>query len=168
MWNFYCVSPDDCPDERDSVTSDSGYSDCSSTDSNLRQYQPPGISGLTKIPESVFVVCAHFLQDNFRRPESVYAEVKTCEFCEQCGMLKYATWNNKHYYWQVMRPYPIYRIPPGAVFNECQHFSTDSPCPRESCICPHGKQEEMMWTLERDGRKYICYILKSLFVFFYG
>ena len=113
-----------------------------------------GPSGARKIPEGVLVVCDHFLQDNRRRP----AENKTCKLCENRGMLKYAAWNNNRYYWQVMRPYPVYGVPPNVVLDVCRHFSWDRPCPKEPCTFPHGEQETNMWTLERKGRKYInCY-----------
>ncbi|XP_078348623.1 3'-5' exoribonuclease HELZ2-like isoform X2 [Oculina patagonica] len=145
------VSPDDSPDEDESQTSDSGFSECSSIDRYLGEDQPAGVSGLSKIPHGVFVVCDHFLQDNRRKPESVHAGVKTCKFCEQRGRLKYATWNNERYHWQEMRPYPVQKIPPGAALAVCRHFSTDRPCLKEPCTFPHGKQETIMWTLERDG-----------------
>lgn len=107
---------------------------------------PSGLTGPKKIPESVIVVCVHFLQKSI--------QAKTCKFCEQRGMLKYATWNSNHYYWQVMRPYPFYRVPPRAVFNVCRHFATGRLCPKESCTFPHGEQETTMWTLQREGCKY--------------
>ncbi|KAJ7378393.1 hypothetical protein OS493_023649 [Desmophyllum pertusum] len=110
-----------------------------------------GPSGARKIPEGVFVVCDHFLQDNRGGP----AENKTCKLCENRGMLKYAAWNNNRYYWQVMRPYPVYGVPPKVVLDVCRHFSWDRPCPKEPCTFPHGEQETNMWTLERKGRKYI-------------
>ncbi|KAL9956675.1 hypothetical protein ACROYT_G038191 [Oculina patagonica] len=119
---------------------------------------PPGFSFLKNIPDGVFVVCDHFLQDNRRRPASIYEATKTCKFCEKQGWLKYATWNKSHFYWQVMRPYPVYKVPPRAVFDVCRHFASDRPCPKEPCTFPHGKQETIMWTLEREGREYINFM----------
>ena len=118
---------------------------------------PPGLNGPSKIPEGVFVVCDHFLQDNRRRPASVYAAAKTCKLCENYGRLMFAIWNNINYHWQVMRPYPFSKIPPRVAFDVCRHFSTNRPCPKEPCTFPHGKQETRMWTLEREGREYINY-----------
>ena len=59
---------------------------------------PPGLSCTKMIPEGVFVECEHFRQD--------FIESRTCKFCEERGMLKYATWNKNRYHWQVMRPFP--------------------------------------------------------------
>ena len=107
---------------------------------------PPGlISPPIKIPEGVFVVCEHFLQNIIK--------AKTCYFCEERGILKYAAWNNNRYHWQVMRPYPRLKLPPRAMFDVCKHFASDRPCLKEPCTFPHGEQETMMWTLERQGRK---------------
>ena len=145
------MSPDDSPDEDESQTSDSGFSECSSIDSS--EDRPPGMSGLTNIPDGVFVVCDHFLQYNHRQPKSVHAEVKTCESCEQRSKLKYATWNSNRYHWQVMRPCPVDRVPQRAVFKVCWHFASDRPCTKELCTFPHGEQEKIIWTLEREGRK---------------
>ena len=106
---------------------------------------PPGLNGPMKIPEGVFVVCEHFLQDIIK--------AKTCNFCEERGILKYAAWNNNRFHWQVMRPYPRFQLPPRASFDVCKHFASDRPCIKEPCTFPHGEQETIMWTLERQGRK---------------
>ena len=106
----------------------------------------PGLNGPIKIPGGVFVVCEHFLQNITR--------AKTCQFCEECGILKYAAWDNNHSRWQVMRPYPRIELPPRAIFDVCMHFASDRPCLKEPCTFPHGEQEKIMWTLERQGRKY--------------
>ena len=102
----------------------------------------PGLDGPIKIPDGVFVVCDHFLQNKF------------CKFCEERGTLKYAAWNNNCHHWQVMRPYPQLNVPPRAIFDVCNHFASDRPCPKNPCTFPHGEQERIMWTLERQGRKY--------------
>jgi len=106
---------------------------------------PPGLNGPVKIPEGVFVVCEHFLQNIIK--------AKTCNFCEERGILKYAAWNNNRSYWQVMRPYPRFKLPPRATFDVCKHFASGRPCIKEPCTFPHGEQETIMWTLERQGRK---------------
>ena len=116
------------------------------TSRNLSVDQSSEITGAKTTPQGVLVVCDHFLQNIIAN--------KTCKLCEQSGMLKYATWNNNRYYWQVMRPYPAYKLPPRAVFDVCRHFASYRPCPKEPCTFPHGKQETIMWTLEREGRKY--------------
>ena len=118
---------------------------------------PPGLSCPKTIPEGVFVVCEHFLQG--------FIQTRTCKVCEERGMLKYAAWNKNRYHWQVMRPFPRYKVPSRAVFDVCRHFATDRPCPKEPCTFPHGEQETIMWTLERQGREYIDstrVILKSV------
>ena len=107
---------------------------------------PPGLAGPIQIPEGVFVVCDHFLQNIIK--------AKTCKFCEERGILKYAAWNKDRYDWQVMRPYPRCKVPPRAIFDVCKHFASDRPCPKDPCTFPHGEQETIMWTLERQGRKY--------------
>ena len=104
---------------------------------------PPGLNGPIKIPEGVFVVCEHFLLNIIK--------AETCQFCEERGILKYATWNKNR--WQVMRPYPRFKLPPRATFDVCKHFASDRPCVKEPCTFPHGEQEKIMWTLERQGRK---------------
>lgn len=106
---------------------------------------PPGLIGRIKIPEGVFVVCEHFLQNIIK--------AKTCNFCEERGILKYAAWNNNRSQWQVMRPYPRFKLPPRATFDVCKHFASNRPCLKEPCTFPHGEQETIMWTLERQGRK---------------
>ena len=106
---------------------------------------PPGLSGPIKIPEGIVVVCEDFLQNIIK--------VKTCKFCEERGILKYAAWNKNHCYWQVMRPYPRFKLPPRATFDVCKHFASGRKCLKEPCTFPHGEQEIMMWTLERQGRK---------------
>ena len=112
----------------------------------LRVDPPPGINGPVKLPEGVFVVCQHFLQNIIKN--------KTCNFCEQRGILKYAAWNNNRSHWQVMRPYPRFKLPPRATFDVCKHFASGRPCVKEPCTFPHGEQETIMWTLERQDRKY--------------
>ena len=106
---------------------------------------PPGLNGPIKIPEGVYVVCEHFLQNIIK--------AKTCQFCVERGILKYAAWNNYHSRWQVMRPYPRFKLPPRATFDVCKHFASGRPCVKDPCTFPHGEQEIIMWTLERQGRK---------------
>ena len=125
------------------------YSQSLQTNSVTRKHSldpPPGLHGPIKIPEGVFVVCDHFLQNIIK--------AKTCNFCEERGTLKYAAWNNNRYDWQVMRPYPRFKLPPRAIFDVCKHFASDRPCLKEPCTFPHGEQEIIMWALERQGRKY--------------
>ena len=118
------------------------------TNSAARKFSlvpPPGLNGPIKIPGGVFVVCEHFLQNIIR--------AQTCQFCEECGILKYAAWNNNHSRWQVMRPYPGTELPLRAIFDVCMHFASDKPCLKGPCTFPHGEQETIMWTLERQGCK---------------
>ena len=108
---------------------------------------------LQAIPEGVCVVCDHFLQANRNRPTSISAKNKTCESCKNLNKLKYAVWN-KRGYWQEMRPYPAFKVPPKVTLDVCRHFTTYRPCPKTTCTFPHGKVESAMWTLERKGGKY--------------
>lgn len=104
-----------------------------------------------KIPEGVFVVCDHFLQENRGRSSSISIKIKTCRACENRNLLKYAAWNNVRGTWQEMRPYPASKIPPKVTFDVCRHFATKRPCPKEPCTFPHGKLETAMWIMERQG-----------------
>ena len=104
-----------------------------------------------RIPEGVYVVCDHFLRENRIQCLSNSGVIKTCRSCADHGLLKYAAWNNINRYWQEMRPYPAYRIPPNATLDMCRHFSTNRPCPKEPCTFPHGKLESTMWSMERQG-----------------
>ena len=125
------------------------FSQSFQTNSATRKHSlnpPPGLNGPIKIPEGVYVVCEHFLQN--------IVKAKTCQFCEERGILKYAAWNKNHSRWQVMRPYPRFNLPPRATFDVCKHFASGRQCPKEPCTFPHGEQEIVMWTLERQGRKY--------------
>ena len=82
----------------------------------------PGLNAPIKITGDVFVVCEHFLWNIIR--------AKTCQFCEECGILTHAA-----YFWRL------------------HAFASDKPCLKEPSTFPHGEQETIMWTLERQGRK---------------
>ena len=136
------------PGQYDSSSNPVTFSQSFQTNSATRTVSldpPPGLNGPIKIPEGVFVVCEHFLQNIIK--------AKTCNFCEERGILKYAAWNNNRSQWQVMRPYPRFKLPPRATFDVCKHFASNRPCLKEPCTFPHGEQETIMWTLERQGRK---------------
>ena len=120
--------------------------------------QPMEFNDPSKIPEGVFVVCDHFLQDNRKRPFSISIKIKTCKACENHGLMKYALWNNINRCWQAIRPYPAFNVPPKVTLDVCRHFSYNMPCPREPCTFPHGKVELSMWTMERQGGECIKHV----------
>ena len=114
-----------------------------------------------KIPAGVFVVCDDFLHKNYRRAASIHEKCKACKGCEIRLKLRYAFWNYKSKHWEVIRPYPEGKVPVNVAFKECQHHTNNTPCLRTPCSFPHGKQERLMWTLEREGSKF-CTITKCL------
>ena len=115
-----------------------------------------GLNNHVPIPENVFVVCDHFL---CRRYTGDYAQNKTCKWCEDRGILKYAGWNDINHCWQELRPFPFSKVPPKVSLDICRHFATNRPCPKKPCTFPHGELEMHIWTLEREGRKY-TFLLK--------
>ncbi|XP_022797830.1 uncharacterized protein LOC111336066 [Stylophora pistillata] len=108
-----------------------------------------GLNNLSPIPEKVFVVCDHFLR---RWPPCNNTQAKTCQSCEDLGMLKYAAWNGIHDQWQVMRQFPAGMIPPTAELDICRHFATRISCRKEPCTFAHGELEKHIWELQREGR----------------
>jgi len=120
-----------------------------STDNQTQELSDP-----RKIPNGVFVVCDHFLQENCGRPASIYAKTKTCRTCENLNVLKYAVWNKHRYYWQEMRPYPTFKIPPKVNLDMCRHYLAHKSCIKKPCSFPHGQLESTMWTMERQGGVY--------------
>ena len=125
---------------------------------NTHADQLTGLNNLALIPEKVFVVCGHFLGS---WPPCDSAQAKTCQSCEDLSMLKYATWNDIHRQWQVMRQFPAGMIPPTAVLDICRHFATRMSCRREPCTFAHGELERHIWELQREGSK--CKFFFSLF-----
>ena len=143
--SFACFT---CPGQSDRSSSPVTFSQSFQTNRATRKLSldlPPGLHGPIKIPEGVFVAREHFLQNIIK--------AKTCNFCKECIILKYAAWNNNRSQWQVMRPYPQFKLPPRAIFDVCKHFASDRPCSKEPCTFPHGEQETMIWTLKRHDRK---------------
>ena len=137
------------------LSTESVYSGRISTPLPISQSFQGNVVGrvLQAIPEGVCVVCEHFLQANRNRPTSISVKNKTCESCQNLNKLKYAVWN-KRGYWQEMRPYPAFKVPPKVPLGICRYFTTYRPCPRATCTFPHGKVELAMWTLERKAGKY--------------
>ena len=111
------------------------------------------MSGPTRIPQGVEVVCDHFLQDNSTKSSSIHFKTKTCKECKDTGLLRFAVWNATHCYWQLMRPYPALKVPFRATLSVCRHFATLRPCPKDPCTFPHGAEESAIWEIEREGGK---------------
>ena len=106
-----------------------------------------------KIPDGVFVACDDFLHKNFRRAASIHEKKKTCKGCEIRSKLRYAFWNNNRKQWEMIRPYPGDKVRQNVAFKCCPQFDNNTPCLRKPCSFAHGKQEQLMWTLEREGGK---------------
>ena len=120
---------------------------------NIEQ-SPQSINSYVRLPENVFVVCNHFLIENSKRPSSIKENIKACQRCENRSMLKYAVWNHNKRYYQEIRPYSE-RVPAKVAFKVCPQFSMHVPCLRTQCSFPHGTEEQLMWTLEREGGEFI-------------
>ena len=115
---------------------------------------PQSVNGYSRLPENVFVVCNHFLNKNIKRPTSIKEKIKACKGCENRSKLKYAVWNDNKREYQEIRPYPE-RVPANVAFTLCPRFSMHVPCLRTQCSFPHGTEERLMWTLEREGGELI-------------
>lgn len=116
--------------------------------------QPPySLNDSRKIPDNVFVVCDDFLQKHLKRPASIYEKTKACKGCENRSKLKYAFWNDNSKEWQVIRSYPIEKVPANVAFSVCRQYAVNS-CLRTTCSFPHGQEELLMWTMEREGGKF--------------
>ena len=115
------------------------------------------MSGPTRIPKGVELVCYHFLQGNRTKPSSVHSKVKTCKGCETTGLMRFAVWSATHCRWQLMRPYPALMVPFRATLSVCRHFETLRPCPKDPCTFPHGTEESALWEMEREGGKCTSY-----------
>ena len=109
-----------------------------------------GSSNRVPIPEKVFVVCGHFLS---KKPLCDYAQAKTCQWCEDRSLLHYAIWNDIHHCLQVIRPFPVGKIPPNALLNVCRHFAIKVSCRKEPCSYAHGEIEKHLWEKQREGSK---------------
>ena len=113
-----------------------------------------------KIPKGVFVVCDDFLQKNLKRAASIAEKIKTCKGCENRAKLRYAVWNGKSKQWQIIRPYPE-KVSAKVAFSECRQYVMNTPCPRTQCSFAHGQEELLMWTLEREGSKFMMSAIYS-------
>lgn len=114
---------------------------------------PYSLNDSRKIPDNVFVVCDDFLQKHLKRPASIYEKCKACKGCENRSKLKYAVWNDNSKEWQIIRQYPIEKVPANVAFSVCRQYATNT-CPRTTCSFPHGQEELLMWTMEREGGKF--------------
>ncbi|XP_068761024.1 3'-5' exoribonuclease HELZ2-like isoform X3 [Montipora capricornis] len=117
---------------------------------NITEKSPDAVSDFRRIPKNVVVVCNHFLNKNRKRPASVNEKVKACKGCENRSKLEYAIWNDSNKEWQIIRPYPE-KVPANVAFTVCRQYSMNVPCLRLPCSFAHGEDEQLMWTLEREG-----------------
>lgn len=115
------------------------------------------MSGPSRIPQGVVVVCHHFLQDNSTEPSSIHFKIKTCKQCEKTGLLRFAVWSATHCCWQLMRQFPALVVPFRATLSVCRHFATLRQCPKDPCTFPHGTEESALWEMEREGGKCTSY-----------
>ena len=102
------------------------------------------------LPNGVVVACEHFLRGSSSQAS------KVCAACKQPGnpsRLRYAVWNRAFNYWQEIRPFPAFMVPPKANLDLCRHFNPYKRCAKEPCTFPHGQVESAMWTMERNGGK---------------
>ena len=122
------------------------------------------MSGPSRIPQGVVVVCRHFLQDNSTEPSSIHFKIKTCKQCEKTGLLRFAVWSATHRCWQLMRQYPALVVSRRATLSVCRHFATLRQCPKDPCTFPHGTEESALWELEREGGKCTSYSVSCVCV----
>ena len=120
------------------------------------------MSGPSRIPQGVAVVCDHFLQDNRTKPSSIHFKIKICKQCEKTGQLRFAVWSATHCCWQRMRPYPALVVPFRATLSVCKHFATLRQCPKDPCTFPHGTEESALWEMEREGGKCTSYSVSCM------
>ena len=118
------------------------------------EQSPQSFNNYSKLPENVVVVCMHFLIKNSKRPTSLKEKIKACKGCENRSKLKYALWNHNKRDYQEIRPYPQ-TVPVSVAFTVCPRFSMHVPCLRTQCSFAHGTEEQLMWTLEREGGELI-------------
>lgn len=100
------------------------------------------------LPEGVFPLCEHFLQDNRKR--QAFQHPKPCSKCKNNSMVLYGIWRTSNRKWQVMRPYPKV-VNSHVPFQLCWHFTNGVECQKSPCTFAHGKEELMFWSLERQS-----------------
>ncbi len=100
------------------------------------------------LPEGVYLLCAHFLQDN--RKGQAFQRPKPCSTCTKRSKLLHGIWRSSKREWQVMRPYPR-EVNSHVPFQLCRHFSNGVKCQKNPCTFAHGKEELMFWTSERQS-----------------
>ena len=107
-----------------------------------------GFNSRKVLPEGVFPLCAHFLQEN--KKGQAFQRPKPCSKCTKNSKLFYGTWRSSKKEWQVMRPYPKdvnYHVP----FKLCSYFSNGVKCQKSPCTFAHGTEELSFWTKERKS-----------------
>ncbi|XP_067043097.1 3'-5' exoribonuclease HELZ2-like isoform X4 [Acropora muricata] len=106
------------------------------------EQSPQSFNNYSKLPENVVVVCMHFLNKR--------SKAKACKGCENRSKLMYAVWNENEKKWQEIRPYPK-TVEANVAFTVCRNFSIHGSCLQTQCSFAHGTEEQLMWTLEREG-----------------
>ncbi|PFX31900.1 putative helicase with zinc finger domain, partial [Stylophora pistillata] len=107
-----------------------------------------GLQSTKALPNSVFSICNHFLQENRRRGN--YKHPTPCSKCSKdSSKLLFGVWRSFKKEWQIMRPYPK-RLNLKTPFRLCWHFSNGRNCPKSPCSFAHGQEELEFWTVERE------------------
>lgn len=103
------------------------------------------------LPEGVFPLCAHFLQDN--RKGQPFQHPRPCAKClKDSSKLVYGVWRSSKKEWQVMRPYPE-EVGLKTPFQPCKHFSNGLKCQKNPCTFAHGQEELTFWTWKRNSSR---------------
>lgn len=100
------------------------------------------------LPQGVYPLCVHFLQDN--RKGQPFRQPNPCLNCTKHSKLLYGTWRSETKEWQEMRPYPK-AVNSNVLFQLCWHFSNRVKCEKNSCTFAHGKEELMFWNSQRQS-----------------
>ena len=108
------------------------------------------------LPEGVFRICAHFLQDN--RRGQAFQLPKPCLRCSKdSSQLLYGVWRSSKKEWQVMRSYPK-EVSAKTPFRPCWYFIEGLKCRNDPCTFAHGQKELKFWTMQRKSGKLTVHV----------
>lgn len=108
-----------------------------------------GSQSTKALPNGVFPLCAHFLQDN--RKGACYKHPSPCPKCSKDSYkLLFGVWRRTEKEWQIMRSYPK-GVNLKTPFRPCWHFSNGRKCPKNPCTFAHGREELDFWTFARES-----------------